>query len=377
MNQQASHFVGLISGTSADGVDAAAVRFIDGQCHIDAFHTYPYPTELINQLQPLLDAQQCPDLLTLGSLDAKIADAFELAARTIIEQAGWSSDNVVAIGSHGQTICHGADANPPFSLQLGDPNRIAYQTDIPVVADFRRMDLAAGGQAAPFAPLIHAALFHQSGYAKNTAQAVVNIGGIANITWLPKTADSPILGFDCGPGNCLMDAWCRLQRQQAYDPGGHWAASGQAQSSLLATLLQDEYLQRLPPKSTGREYFTLQWLLQYCSQLNELKPADVQATLLQLTATSICVAIASCGQPERIIICGGGVHNHVLMQALAEQLPDSTVISSTQLGVSADAMEALLFAWLAKQRITEQLIDTRSITGASEPVLLGSIFRSR
>jgi len=376
MHQQPSHFIGLISGTSADGVDAAAVRFVDDQSHIDAFHTYPYPSELIHRLQPVLDNQQNPSLLNLGILDAEIANAFASAAKAVINLAGWSVDDVTAIGSHGQTIYHGADATPPFSFQLGDPNRITYQTGVPVVADFRRMDLAAGGQAAPLAPLIHSVLFHPFGQDNNADQAVVNIGGIANISWLPATTSDKTLGFDCGPGNCLMDAWCRAHLQQAFDTAGQWASSGQVHAELLNNLLQDDYLQRPAPKSTGREYFTLSWLQQHYAQLNQLPNEDVQATLLQLTATSIANAINDCGEAERVIVCGGGVHNQTLMQALSISLPNSHVISSNDIGVSADAIEALLFAWLAKQRMSDQHIDTRHITGAEKPILLGNIFRA-
>lgn len=372
MPNQTSCFIGLISGTSADGIDAAAVRFIDGRHHIDAFHTFPYSDSLSQQLLPILDAEQSTNLLNLGVLDASIADAFASAALAIIEQAGWSINDVAAIGSHGQTIYHGADANPPFSLQLGDPNRIAYQTNIPVVADFRRMDLAAGGQAAPYAPLIHAALFHAL---DDTASAVVNIGGISNVTWLPALLTDPILGFDSGPGNCLMNAWCRLHLNQPFDAGGQWAKTGQVQANLLTVLLEDEYLLKSAPKSTGREYFTLQWLRNRYAAIDQLKPADVQATLLQLTVSSICSAITGCGQPKRIIICGGGVHNQTLMETLSSHMPGCTITSSTDLGVSADAMEALLFAWLAKQRHEYKTLDTRSITGAQQPVLLGSIFQ--
>ncbi len=376
MQRQSNQFIGLISGTSADGVDAAAVRIIDDQIQLEAFGTFAYSQELSKQLLPILDNQRCPDLHTIGSLDVGIADAFSAAATNVIQLAGWQPEDVTAIGSHGQTIYHAADANPPFTLQLGDPNRIAYQTGIPVVADFRRMDLAAGGQAAPYAPLIHAELFHAYGLQRNTSQAVVNIGGIANITWLPAADDEPVTGFDCGPGNCLMDAWCRQHQQQAFDIDGQWAATGRVIPDLLSSMLQDSYLRKQPPKSTGREYFTLNWLLQCYPQLSTLAPVDVQATLLQLTATGIGDAIADCGQPERVIVCGGGVHNSVLMQALAEQLPRSKVIASDALGVSADAMEAMLFAWLARQRLNNQLLDTRSFTGALEPILLGGVFQS-
>ncbi len=363
-------FVGLISGTSADGIDAAAVDFGADGLHIKAFATYAYPADLSAQLQPLLDSERDVDLHTLGLLDARVADAFAHAANAVIESAGWSADQITAIGSHGQTIFHAPDTQPPFSLQLGDPNRITALTGIQVVADFRRADLAAGGQAAPYAPLIHARLFRTD----EANLAVVNIGGIANITWLPKDPSAPVLGFDSGPGNCLMNAWCRRHLQQPFDDQGRWAASGQAQPELLQALLQDAYLKAAPPKSTGREYFTLAWLNRLAPRLAKFQPADVQATLLQLTAHGIAAAIRQCGTAQRVIGCGGGVHNQALMHALGEALAPAPVTASSASGVDPDAVEALLFAWLAQQRLHQQRVDTGSITGASRPVLLGSIF---
>lgn len=368
-----NRFIGLISGTSADGIDAVAADLSDGQFKITAFNTYPYPDELSEQLQPLLDAERDVDLNTLGLLDAKIGDAFADAARQIIRAADWNAADVTAIGSHGQTIIHGPDAKPPYSLQLGDANRIAFQMGIPVVADFRRADLAAGGQAAPYAPLIHNALFRST----EVNQAVVNIGGIANVSWLPAKADAPVLGFDSGPANCLMNAWCREHLHQPFDDQGQWAASGNVQTPLLENWLTDEYLKRPSPKSTGREYFTLSWLRKKTPNLSSYQPQDIQATLLELTTVSIRDAIHACGQAKKVIICGGGAHNLRLLQSLSDAMPDTTVTTTDSLGISPDAIEALLFAWLAKQRLQHHLIDTRSITGASQPVLLGNLFQSQ
>ncbi len=369
---ESNRYIGLISGTSADGIDAVAADLSDDQFQIAAFCTYPYSDELNQQLQPLLDAEHDIDLNTLGLIDAKIGDAFADAAKQIIHTAGWHSKNIAAIGSHGQTIIHSPDTNPPFSLQLGDANRIADQTGLTVVADFRRADLAAGGQAAPYAPLIHRALFQTI----DTNQAVVNTGGIANVSWLSADTDQPVIGFDSGPANCLMNAWCRQHLQQPFDDQGQWAASGQPQTRLLENWLADEYFARPYPKSTGREYFTLDWLKNRTPNLSGYQPQDIQATLLQLTVISIRDAIQQCGDADKVIICGGGAHNLHLMKSLSEAMPGIPVTTTDALGISADAIEALLFAWLAKQRLQHQFIDTRSITGANRPVLLGNLFQS-
>lgn len=363
-----NRYVGMISGTSADGIDAIAVDFSDGH-HIAAFQTFPYPADISEQLQPLLDAEQDIQLADLGLLDARLGDVFAEAALNIIRDAGWQPSDVAAIGSHGQTLIHGPDADPPFSIQIGDPNRIAFQTGLPVVADFRRGDLAAGGQAAPLAPLIHNELFRTP----EADLAVVNIGGIGNVTWLSNNPEAPILGFDSGPGNCLMNAWCRRHQGLEFDDGGRWAAGGQAQDDLLQQCLNDEYLNRPPPKSTGREVFTLDWLERQCPQLSDSEAQDVQATLLQLTAITIRDAIQYCGRSDRVLVCGGGAHNDTLMVALSDVMPDADVHSTQSHGISPDAVEALLFAWLARQRILGQVVDTRHITGASQPVLLGNI----
>lgn len=365
-----NRYIGMISGTSADGIDAIAVDFTDGY-HIAAFQTFPYPNDISEQLQPLLDAEQDIQLADLGLLDARLGDVFAEAALNIIREAGWEPSDVAAIGSHGQTLIHGPDTDPPFSIQIGDPNRIAFQTGLPVVADFRRSDLAAGGQAAPLAPLIHNELFRMP----NADLAVVNIGGIGNVTWLSKNTEAPILGFDSGPGNCLMNAWCRRHLGQDFDDGGRWAAGGQAQEDLLRQCLNDKYLNRPPPKSTGREVFTLEWMERQCPRLGDYAAQDVQATLLQLTAISIRDAIQHCGRPNRVLVCGGGAHNDTLMQALSDAIPDADVHSTEKYGISPDAVEALLFAWLTRQRMHHQLIDTRHITGARQPLLLGNIFQ--
>lgn len=363
-------YIGLISGTSADGIDAILADFSAQQVQIIAAHTFAYPQAIRTQLQPLLDQGQVASLTALGQLDSAIGDCFAFAAEQICSQADISLQQICAIGSHGQTVAHDADASPAYSIQLGDPNRIAMRCQLPVVADFRRMDLAAGGQAAPLAPLIHEQLFRRH----EQSVVVVNIGGIANISLLPADPDQPVTGFDSGPGNCLLDNWYRAHRSGEFDCDGQWAASGNVNPALLQDLLAEPWLSRAAPKSTGREHFSLDWLRQRHARLDSIQPEDVQATLLQFTARSIVDALADKTSIRELIVCGGGAHNQTLLDALARLLPTARISSSDDHGYAADHIEGLLIAWLARQRRHEQLIDTRSITGARQPLLLGNLY---
>jgi len=368
-------YLGLISGTSADGIDAVVAGFGNGNDavpQIIAATTVEYPHSIRGQLQPLLDRGQVASLATLGQLDTAIGDCFAAAASNVCQLAGIDLNQIIAIGSHGQTVAHDADADHPYSIQLGDPNRIAMQCQVPVIADFRRMDLAAGGHAAPLAPLIHAQLFRHCEH----DVAVVNIGGIANISLLPADPEQAVTGFDSGPGNCLLDNWYRQHRDGEFDRDGQWAASGNVHPALLKDLLTEPWLQRPAPKSTGREHFTLHWLQQRHNGLDRIAPEDVQATLLQFTARSIIDALPDADGIMELIVCGGGAHNQTLLDVLARLLPKGRVSSTADHGHAADHIEGLLFAWLARQRMQDSLIDTRSITGAKVPVLLGNVFRA-
>jgi len=365
--------IGLISGTSADGIDAVLASFADGSDaapEIMAATTVAYPQSIRESLQPLLDTGRVASLAALGELDSSIGDCFATAANQICEQAGIAMHTIHAIGSHGQTVAHNADVALPYSLQLGDPNRIAVRCQVPVVADFRRMDLASGGHAAPLAPLLHEQLFRRH----DEDVAVVNIGGIANISLLPANPDQAVTGFDCGPGNCLLDNWYRAHRTGEFDRDGQWAASGNVNQPLLKALLAEPWLSRPAPKSSGREHFSLDWLRQRHADLAQLPAEDVQATLLQFTARSIIAALPDNTTRSELIVCGGGAHNQTLLDALARLLPQARVSTSTDHGHAADHIEGLLFAWLAWQRMQGRLIDTRSITGAMRPLLLGNLF---
>lgn len=300
----------------------------------------------------------------LAELDRLLGMQFASAALDLL--ATTDASRVTAIGCHGQTIFHRPHA-PVSSLQIGDPNTIAYLTGIRTVADFRGMDIAAGGQGAPLAPAFHAQAFDVA------PAAIVNIGGIANVTLLPN--DGPVTGYDCGPGNTLMDAWIRRHLRRSFDRDGAWAAGGRIVDRLLSALLADPYFALPTPKSTGPEYFNLDWLDRVLQSIGGTPTAeDVQATLLQLTAQSIAAAIPQRIGVQAIYICGGGANNPTLMDSLRSALPGLAVSSTATLGLPPDCVEAAMFAWLAKQRIEGKPGNLPEVTGAERRVLLGAIY---
>lgn len=363
-------YLGLMSGTSADGIDAALVRFPDAgtpRCQLVHAHTFDWSPPLADALIRLAQTQAPIDLDQIGQLDARVGQAFGIAARTLLAQAGVSAHRVAAIGSHGQTIRHRPGADPAFTWQIGDANRIAEITGITTVADFRRRDIAAGGQGAPLMPAFHVAMLGTAG----EDRAVLNLGGIANLTLIPATG--LVLGFDTGPANALMDAWCRQQRGLAFDANGDWAASGQVHPTLLQRLHADPWFALPPPKSTGREYFHLAWVADALDGLT-LSDADVQATLLELTALTVSEALLT-HQPgtRRLIVCGGGLRNGRLIARLRMRLPDVVVESSAVWGLDPDYLEAMGFAWLARQTLAGLPGNRVDVTGARGPRVLGAI----
>ncbi|QRP63788.1 anhydro-N-acetylmuramic acid kinase [Rhodanobacter sp. FDAARGOS 1247] len=361
-------YLGLISGTSADSIDSVLVSFHRGMPQLLASHSHPWPGALRERMLALAQGESAPDLDALGRLDVEIAHGFAEAALELLERSGTPASAVRAIGSHGQTLRHRPGGDYPFTLQLGDPSVIAERCRIDVVADFRRADIAAGGQGAPLLPAVHAMLLARPGHAR----VVLNLGGIANITVLG--ADGSVLGFDTGPANGLLDAWCLRQRGESFDRDGGYAASGQADEALLAQLLDDPYFALAPPKSTGREYFHLDWLATHL-RLAALQPADVQATLLELTARSVAAAITQHAPDAReVLACGGGVHNGALMRRLTELLAPRALLSTSRYGVDPDFLEATAFAWLARQRLLGLPGNLPSVTGARGPRVLGAIY---
>jgi len=365
-------YLGLISGTSADGIDVALVSFDvpDAPCVVHA-RTYPWDARLRARLVELGQGGDLKSLDEYGTLDVCVADAFADAALQLLDEAQVPTTDVEALGSHGQTVRHrprgaAGDGRHPFTLQLGDGHRIAERTGIATVAEFRRRDVAAGGQGAPLLPGLHAALLHDP----REDRAVLNLGGIANLTLLPARGDAR--GFDTGPANALLDAWAERHVGAPYDAGGAFAASGRVDQALLARLQDDPWLPMPPPKSSGREHFHLAWLDARLQGTES--PADVQATLLAFTAATVADALLRT-QPatRRVLACGGGVHNPRLMDALAARLPGVVVESTAGHGLDPDFVEAIGFAWLARQTIMQQPGNLPAVTGARGPRVLGCV----
>lgn len=364
-------YVGLISGTSMDGIDAVAVDLAGGRVSVLAATTVPFAAELASMLdQVRSDPDQYP-LSEMSRLDAMFGEALADAALEVISCSGLKPASFTAIGSHGQTLLHRPDRPFPHTLQVGDPWRLAARTGLPVVADFRRADLAVGGQGAPLAPLLHQALF-QVGHED---RLVANLGGIANLTLLPASGD--VSGFDTGPANCFLDLWYRRHRAGRCDLGGAWAAGGQVNSALLASLLDDPYLRLPPPKSTGIEYFNPAWLDRHLASHPGLAAVDIQASLAEFSAAALADAIDRLSgiKPARLIVCGGGVHNEDLIRRLEARLGRLPIESSARHGLDPDQVEAVLFAWLARQCLHGQALATGPVTGARSRPLLGAVFR--
>ena len=371
-----SLYVGLMSGTSADGIDAALVDFADpASPRLLSGRTSPWPRQLRERLVELGQADAALTLDDVGELDVRIATGFAGTVTGLLADAGVEPAQVAAIGSHGQTLRHRplgrhGDGAFPFTLQLGDPSLIAERTGIAVVADFRRRDVAAGGHGAPLLPALHAALLADP----REDRAVLNLGGIANLTLLPAAGGGDgVRGFDTGPANALMDAWNQRHTGEHFDRDGAFAASGRVDESLLARLLEEPWFSQPPPKSTGRDQFHLGWME---ARLTGSEAAeDVQATLLALTARTVADALRAT-QPEttRVIACGGGVHNPALMRALGAELPGCVVESSAAHGLNPDFVEAMGFAWLARRTALGQAGSLPSVTGASGPRILGGVY---
>lgn len=367
-----SLYIGLMSGTSADAVDAVLVDLGTQQPHLLANHTLPLEPSTRAAIHDLAHPGM-NEIDRMGALDHELGRTFARAVNELLEKANCPAGRVTAIGSHGQTVRHRPPGQneSPFSLQIGDPNIIAQLTGITTIADFRRRDMAAGGHGAPLVPAFHNAVFHSTA----EHRAIVNVGGIANLTWLP--AHGSPLGFDTGPGNVLMDAWIMKTRQAPYDQAGRWAASGQINETLLQQLLVHPYFAQTPPKSTGPETFNLDWLSPQLERFSgELTPEDVQATLLALTAQTIATSVGTMSNGEHAIVylCGGGAYNRELRRVLADLLPQQRVADTSELGIAPEWVEAMAFAWLARQTTKRQAGNLPTVTGASQAQVLGGIY---
>lgn len=362
-------YIGLMSGTSMDAADAALVDFSGVQPKLLATHSIPLPAGLRGALFALCVSGP-NEIERLGELDARLGEIFADGALALIKKAGVKPEQIQAIGSHGQTVRHQPGGPYPFSLQIGNPALIAERTGITTVADFRRADMAAGGQGAPLAPAFHNAAFRSA----QQHRAVANIGGIANITLLPADLTQDVRGFDTGPGNVLLDAWAERHLGKRMDEDGRFAASGKVHEKLLHALLNDDYFSLAPPKSTGREHFNSAWLDAALKNYSGVTPQDIQATLCELSAVSIAVAILQYApDTKEVLICGGGARNVHLMQRLRAHLKPCSVESTGQHGINPDWVEAMAFAWLAKQTLEGKPGNLPSVTGAKRAVVLGTI----
>lgn len=363
-------YLGMISGTSIDGVDAVLAEIGDTDYRIVRAKTTPFPRELLARLQKLVETPES-SLRDLGALDVAVGRFFAKCAVELIAAAGLKSADIAAIGSHGQTVYHDPYGREPFSLQLGDPNTIAAETDITTVADFRQLDIALGGQGAPLVPAFHAWRF---GHA-HEQRAIVNIGGIANLTVLAPGRD--VRGFDTGPGNTLLDLWIHRCKGQQFDLNGRWAAGGTVSRRLLDICLAEPFFHAPAPKSTGRELFNRGWLERQLERVGEISDVDAQATLAELTATTIAAAIRaelpSCGT---VIVCGGGAHNDDLMDRL-QRITGARVSTTEAYGVGPDWVEGAAFAWLARARIRGLPGNVPTVTGARRPAVLGGVYLGR
>ncbi|MFI4955348.1 MAG: anhydro-N-acetylmuramic acid kinase [Gammaproteobacteria bacterium] len=354
-------YIGLMSGTSVDGIDAALVDFGSEHPKLIASHFSPYSPSLrqtiLNLCQPGID-----EINRLGDVDVVLGKEFGRTVNNLLKKSGVNPSDIHAIGSHGQTIRHHPARR--FTLQIADPNIIAVETGITTIADFRRRDMALGGQGAPLVPAFHQSIFFE----KNKSRVIVNIGGIANVTFLP--ANESVIGFDTGPGNTLLDAWTEIHLQQPCDKNGDWAAQGKIHTDLLKKLLSDIYFELSPPKSTGREYFNLEWLRKYLPE--KIQAIDVQATLVELTARTIIQSIPFVA--DELLICGGGAHNSFLMSRIIENAKNMPVSTTEKFGIHPDWVEAMAFAWLAKQTLNKKPGNLPLVTGARKATILGAIY---
>ena len=356
-----------------DGVDAVLMEIAGDRCRTLGGLTHPYPEQLRLRLHVAITPDARLSLHDFASLDIEAGEWFALAAAMLLERCGTRSDEVHAVGSHGQTLRHAPRAGYPYSIQIGSPAVIAARLGITTVGDFRSMDIAYGGEGAPLVPAFHQWLLRRP----EENRIVANIGGISNISLLPARADTAIQGYDTGPGNCLLDSWCARHCDTPYDLDGRWAASGTLHRKLLEALLQNPYFVAPPPKSTGREVFNLAYLDAFLAQHDfaSVSPADVQATLTALTIETLAREVERTGRDwaARLLVCGGGAHNSHLMQGLTRRLAPMVVSSTSLVGVDPDLVEACAFAWLAFMRLQQRPVQVTT-GGGTRAVTLGAVY---
>lgn len=367
------YYIGLMSGTSMDAVDTALVEF-DIKAKLIHYYEYPIEQSLRHQIRSINEKSSLTDVT---KLDHELGHLFAKAVNYLLKETKIPTEQIAAIGSHGQTIFHKPEASSgnsfTSSIQIADPNIICAKTGITTVADFRRMDMAFGGQGAPLASAFHQYQFQQ----EDKSLVILNIGGIANITLLPNDSRK-IIGFDTGPGNGLLDDWIQLNKYEEFDKDSAWALTGEENPGLLKDLLSDNYFSIEPPKSSGRDYFNLNWLQDYLDKHNtDIVAEDVQATLLKLTVTSISDAINKVASNyNEVLLCGGGAYNPIFSKLIQQSLPQLKVTTTGDYGLSPDCIEAVTFAWLAKQRMENKPANLPDVTGANRKVILGGIYSS-
>ncbi|AEH33945.1 anhydro-N-acetylmuramic acid kinase [Vibrio anguillarum] len=361
-------YIGVMSGTSMDGVDTALVEMDGNQIRLLAHADFPMPEDLKQRLLNVCIGQST-NVQEIGELDHLLGHLFADAVIALLAQSGYQACDIRAIGCHGQTVFHQPNGNTPFTMQLGDANIISSKTGIDTVADFRRKDMALGGQGAPLVPAFHDTIFKST----DSSVVVLNIGGIANISVLRP--QQKVLGYDTGPGNMLMDAWCFEQTGHKFDDNGMWARSGKVHQPLLERLNQEPYLALNAPKSTGRELFNLPWLQQILAEFS-LAAEDVQRTLCEYTALTIATQVAhyQCGPAPELLLCGGGARNPLLVERLQAHLAHWRIMPTSDKGVDSDYMEAMAFAWLAQRRLHNLPSNLPEVTGASALASLGVVY---
>ena len=355
-------YIGVMSGTSLDGIDVALCEIDSQHCRLITADEYPFDKELKREILEIIDG--ITTLKQVGTIDKKLGLAFAHGVNRFLREKEINAEDIRAIGLHGQTLWHEPESEFPFSMQLGDASTVVAHTGINVVSDFRSMDIANGGEGAPFAPAFHQEMFKDL----DEKVAVLNIGGMANITLI----GDDLQGWDTGCGNVLLDMWIQKCKGLSYDENGEFARSGELNKDLLNAMLRDEYFNKFPPKSTGREYFNETWFANHLPIFNSIKDEDIQRTLLELTAQTISNDVKN-SDTELLIVCGGGVKNGLLMQRITE-LCAIKVMSSDKFGVSSEFMEAMAFAWLAYKRVHKEVVKLSSVTGTSKDSILGGMY---
>lgn len=366
-------YLGIMSGTSLDGVDLALLDFANQPPKMTACGFFPMPENLRSALSTLLKTGET-SLQKLGEIDHQLGALYADCVNQFLAGHQLSAAQIAAIGCHGQTVWHAPQGEYPFTMQIGDMNLLAARTDITTIGDFRRKDMAEGGQGAPLVPAFHEGIFAHP----ERLTVVLNIGGIANISVLAP--NQATIGYDVGVGNALLDSWIEQHLGKRYDKNGEWAASGKVLPELLTALLAEPFFDQPPPKSTGRELFNLDWLnkklVKVYGNSTACKPEDVQRTLVEFTVQSVAHSLKSIKSEKQnlLLICGGGAHNPLIMQGLAIALPNWTVSTTSEYGLDIDYVEAAAFAWLAYQRIHNLPSNLPAVTGATQPVSLGVIY---